>query len=64
MTWLPWWLSGKESACQAGESDSIPGSGRSPEKEMATHSSIAREISWTEGPGRLVHGLAKELDTT
>ena len=28
--WLPWWLSGKESACQSGDSDSIPGLGRSP----------------------------------
>ena len=27
---LPWWLSGKESACQAGDSGSIPGLGRSP----------------------------------
>ena len=27
---LPWWLSGKESACNGGESGSIPGSGRSP----------------------------------
>ena len=26
---LPWWLNGKESACQAGDSGSIPGSGRS-----------------------------------
>ena len=26
---LPWWLSGKESACNAGDSGSIPGSGRS-----------------------------------
>ena len=25
-----WWLSGKESACQAGDVGSIPGSGRSP----------------------------------
>ena len=25
-----WWLSGKESACNAGDSGSIPGSGRSP----------------------------------
>ena len=25
-----WWLSGKESACQAGDAGSIPGSGRSP----------------------------------
>ena len=27
---LPWWLSGKESACQAGDPGSIPGLGRSP----------------------------------
>ena len=33
--------SGKESACNAGDPGSIPGSGRSPlEKGMATHSSI------------------------
>ena len=31
-----------------------PGSGRSPEEEMATYSSIlACEIPWTEGPGKL-----------
>ena len=29
---LPWWLSGKESACQAGDLGLIPGSGRSPGK--------------------------------
>ena len=35
------------------------------EKEMATHSSIlAWEIPWTEEPGRLVYGVAKESDTT
>ena len=28
--WLPWWLSGKESICQVGDSDLIPGWGRSP----------------------------------
>ena len=28
--WLPWWLSGKESACNAGDPGSIPGLGRSP----------------------------------
>ena len=27
---FPWWLSGKESACDAGDAGSIPGSGRSP----------------------------------
>jgi len=29
-TGLHWWLSGKESTCQAGEVGLIPGSGRSP----------------------------------
>ena len=27
---VPWWLGGKESACDAGDEDSIPGWGRSP----------------------------------
>ena len=45
---------GKESPCSAGDPDSIPGLGRSLEKEMATHSSIlAWKISWTEEPGGL-----------
>ena len=29
---LPWWLSGKESAYNGGDTDSIPGSGRSPKE--------------------------------
>ena len=29
---FPWWLSGKDSACQAGDLSSIPGPGRSPEE--------------------------------
>ena len=43
------------SAGDAGDMGSIPGSGRSsPEKEMATHSSIlAWKIPWTEEPGGL-----------
>ena len=28
--WLPWWLSSKESTCQAGDAGSIHGSGRFP----------------------------------
>ena len=37
-----------------GEVGSIPGSGRSLEEEMATHSSIlVWEIPWTEEPGGL-----------
>ena len=44
----------KESACNAGDSGSIPSQEDSPEKEMATHCSIlAWEILWTEQPGRL-----------
>ena len=45
---------GKESACTAGDPDSIPGLGRSPGEEMATNSSIlAWRIPWTKEPGRL-----------
>ena len=45
---------GKECICSAGDPGSIPGSGRSLEKEMATCSSILPwEILWTEEPGRL-----------
>ena len=46
----------KESACNAGDPDSIPGSGRSPAEGngMASHSSIlAWIIPWTEEPGGL-----------
>ena len=51
---FPWWLSGKESACNAGDVGSTPGSGRSPGEGMATYSSIlAWRIPWTEEPGRL-----------
>ena len=40
-------------------------SGRSLEKEMATHSSIlAWEIPWTEEPGRLQSMGSQESDTT
>ena len=63
---LPGGSGGKESACNAGDLGSIPGSGRSLEKEMALHSSILSwEISWTE---RILLGYnlwgCKELDTT
>ena len=44
----------KNLPANAGDVGSIPGSGRSPEKEMATHSSIsAWEIPWTEEPDGL-----------
>ena len=51
---FPSGLDGKVSACNAGDPGSIPGSGRSLEKEVATHSSI---LIWenprTEKLGRL-----------
>ena len=51
---LPLWLSSKESTCDAGDSGSIPGSGRSPGRGHSNHSRIlAWRIPWTEEPGRL-----------
>ena len=44
----------KNLSANARDTGSIPGSGRSPEKEMATHLSIlAWEMPGTEEPGRL-----------
>ena len=54
--------SGKESACNAGDLGSIPGSGRFLEKGMAAHSSVpAWRMPWTEEPGGLqsMHGFAR-----
>ena len=54
---LPAGTSGKESACNSGDTrdmGSIPGSGRILEEGIATHSSIlAWWILWTEDSGRL-----------
>ena len=45
---------GKASAYSARDPGSIPGLGRSPGKEVATHSStLAWKIPWTEEPDRL-----------
>ena len=45
---------GKEFTCNAGDTGSIPGLGRSLEKEMATHSSVlAWRIPGTGEPGGL-----------
>ena len=44
----------KNLPANTGNAGSIPGLGRSPEEEMATHSSIlAWRIPWTEEPGGL-----------
>ena len=54
VTGLPRWLSGRESARDAGNPGSIPGSGRSLEKETATHCGIlAWRIPRTEEPDGL-----------
>ena len=56
---------GKASACNVGDRGSIPGSGRSLEKEMATHSRILASTShgWRSLLGYSPWGR-KELDTT
>ena len=52
---FPWWLSNKQSTCNAGDVGSIPMLGRDPlEEEIATHSStVVWENQWTEEPGGL-----------
>ena len=55
----------KEPACKPGDLGSIPGSGISLQKEIATHSSsLAWRISWTEDPGGLQPTGSQESDTT
>ena len=56
--WVPkglsWWLSRKESTCQCRRRRVRKGREEPLEKEMATHpSTLAREMPWTEEPGRL-----------
>ena len=56
---------GKQSAYNARDPDSIPGLGRCPGKEMATHSTIfAWRIPWTEEPGGLQSMGSQKSDTT
>ena len=76
-TWLPRWLSGKESACQCRRCWRCgfnPWVRKMPEEEMAvTHSSVlAWKMPWKEEPARLKslgsqrvrHGLATEYAHT
>ena len=74
MLFIPWYqglglpreFSGKESACQAGDLGSVPGSEDPPEQEMATHLSVhACKIPRTEEPGGLYSPwVTKESDMT
>ena len=61
-----WWLSGKESACQAGDSGSIPGLGRSPGEgngDPLQYSCLGNPMDrgawWAT-----VHGVPKEPNVT
>ena len=40
---LPWWLSGKESACNAGDIVLIPGSGKSPGEGRSEERRVGKE---------------------
>ena len=56
---------GKESACNARHPGSIPGLGRSLQKEMATYATIlAQKIPRTEQTGGVGGWATEELDTT
>ena len=63
----PWWLSGKESACQAGDVGSVPGSGGSPREGNGNplcpwDSCLGNPMD--RGAWRAtVHGVTKESDT-
>ena len=53
-TRLPLWLSGKESACHAGDAGSIPELGRSPGGGYGNPLQYScGRIPWTEEPGGL-----------
>ena len=63
---LPWWFSRKESACNAGDVGSIPGSGRSsgegngdPLQNSCLGNSMDRG-AWQA----TIHGVTKESNTT
>ena len=62
---LPRWLSGKESACQAGDAGSIPGSERSPGEGNGNPLQYSCLGNPMDRGDRLatVHGVTKVSDT-
>ena len=59
---LPCGSDSEESACNAGDLASIPGSGGSPGEGMATHSgTVAWKTPWMEEPGRLQSRASQRL---
>ena len=66
MIGFPKWLSGKESTCDAGDSGSIPGLGRSPgggNGNLLHYSCLGNPMD-RGGWWAAVHGVTKESDTT
>ena len=61
---LPLRLSGKESACNAGDVGSPPGSGRSPGEGNALQYSCLRNPVERGARQATVHGVTKESDMT
>ena len=63
---LPWWLSGKESACNVGDMGLIPGLGRSLREGNGypLQYSCLRNLIDSGAWWATVHGVTKELDTT
>ena len=63
---LLWWLSGKESACNAGDLSSIPGLGKSPEEGNGNplqYSCLGRPMGRGASQAT-VHGVTKDSDMT
>ena len=64
--WLPWGFRGKESACNAEDTDLIPGPGRSPGEgngNLPQYSCLGNPMdrgAWQA----TVHGVTKQLDMT
>ena len=65
-TGLPWWLSSKESTCNAGDLGLIPGMGTSPGEGNGNplQNSCLRNPMGKEAWQATIHGVTKESDTT
>ena len=60
ITVIPWWLSGKESACSVGVSGRLPGEGNG---NPLQHSCLGNPMDRGDWWAR-VHGVTKESETT
>jgi len=63
---LPWWLSGKESTCNAGDTGLIPGSERTPREgndNPLQYSCLGNPMD-RGGWWAIIHGVPKKLDMT